>query len=212
MPNQDDFIKQLARRSAYHQALGQFLDMFSNIEAIMHLVLRYYAQTPEPIALAIFSGVRVDGAMNYVNRIIEVVPPKPELQAELKYVFEQLSIINKVRNDLVHHGASYEFDARDVAIVTNAPLALTEDRIRSIPISTQILSDLITDLQKIQTHLAIRHIEESKRLNPASLTYALMKDSLTDAWRYKPPQPKKQSKKSGSKSRKQSRQHGPSQT
>ena len=178
----------LAARRAYWQALGQFLDMFATVEATLFFALSHYAKTPPNTARAIFSGVRVDTATSFLRRIMEVENISLDLAADLKSALDQLHIINKVRNDLVHYGALSVSDNADVMIVTNALLALTKDRLHTTPVSVQILDDLVADLHKIQAHLVTRHVGWGP--NESGFVDVVMPERgrlLSISWRYKSP-------------------------
>ena len=159
------------------------MDMFATVECTLQMVLWKYAKIPDSTARAILSGVRVDNAMSFINRLIEVDDPGPEIKADLKDVFQQLSIINGARNNIIHYGAvSSEGDDK---IITNAYFALTESRVREFPVSPQIFSDLVVDLQKIMMHFVTHHLNE---VDMADVMKAQQEKILRAAWRYKPPQ------------------------
>jgi hypothetical protein len=61
-------------------------------------------------------------------------------------IFQQLAIISGRRNDIFHHGAS--FIAEGEGVVTNATMALTEERITKFDISPDIINDMTADLKK----------------------------------------------------------------
>lgn len=170
------------RMRAYHCALGEFADAFARTELWTHFVLRWYTKTSASAALAVFSGVRTNEAANYFRRLAEVkiVPPKD--WAELHPVVDQLSLIAKRRNDILHHGA------RDVAegigSVSNEALALTVDRVQSFPISPEILADMTADLRKIDAHFLLRHMGRPALRGK----HPELERVLASAWRYKPPE------------------------
>jgi hypothetical protein len=171
---------------AYWLALGEFIDKFSDIEALTQLLLWQYAGVPMEIGRALFSGVRAKEAMSFIARISEVSPPHDENKPDREYVFTQLGIINDARNLIVHYGA--EPAGRGVLVVTNWLTALTEERhLRTIPISPEILAHLTADLRKAEVHLVERHLRREKGLiSPfSSADLALLHVS----WRYTPPQP-----------------------
>jgi len=58
-----------------------------------------------PLAQAILPGLRIDAAKSYVNRIADIQQWDDARRDELKYVFEQLGTINKLRNDILHYGS-----------------------------------------------------------------------------------------------------------
>jgi hypothetical protein len=157
-------------KAPYYEALGRFVDMFANVESAMAFTLWHYAKTPRHIARAVFSGVRIDAAIDLINRLIAVTDVSADLQKDLNYVFPQLKIINKARNDIYHYGASG----------TTRLKALTEDRVRTFPVSSSILNDMSADLNKIILHLYTGHMGLHPLLPTARLAI------LQDPWRHKP--------------------------
>jgi len=165
-------------RAPYYEALGRFVDAFADVETAITLVLWHYAATPHEIARAVFSGVRVDAAIQFIRRLSNVIEiPRWD---ELDGVLAQLATINSVRNDLLHYGAKGSADG--TLTVTNWFRALTTDRVKSYPISPQILLDMTADLQKIILHLQTGHTGRHWLLPTAKMMI------LREPWRYKPGQ------------------------
>jgi hypothetical protein len=164
----------------YWLALGRFIDAYSTIELALNLSLRHYARVPEPVAQAIFFNTRIDNAIQLLNRLIEMGEISDPAKTDLKYLFAQLSIINRVRNDIIHYGAN--FDNAAVAIVSTSVFVHKENRIRETPISPQLLEDLIYDLGKIHAHFIANHVglQDSDGVHHPEQE-ALLKAS----WRYK---------------------------
>jgi|SRR5258708_40107634 len=52
---------------AYHLALGRFVSAFSDIEASMQATLWHFAGVSTPTAQAVFSGTRIEGAMQFIK-------------------------------------------------------------------------------------------------------------------------------------------------
>jgi hypothetical protein len=167
-------------KAPYYEALGRFVDMFAHVESAMAFTLWHYAKTPRNIARAVFSGVRVDAAIDLINRLIitAVTDVSEDLQKELNYVFPQLKIINTARNDIYHYGVSGIADG--TLGVTTRLKALTEDRVRTFPVSSSILNDMSADLDKIILHLYTGHMGLHPLLPTARLAI------LQDPWRHKP--------------------------
>jgi hypothetical protein len=135
------------RLNDYDLALGRFVDAFSRTENFMHHVLRWYTQTPSPIAKAIFSGTRVEVTRGFLRRLRDVGEINDEDWDSLEHILNQLKIINDKRNDILHYGARDIADGE--AYVTNAIMALTQDRVSSFPISPRILRDMTADLRSV---------------------------------------------------------------
>jgi hypothetical protein len=135
------------RLNAYYLALGCFTHRFAWVEEAVHTVLSHYAKLPPAAARALLSGVRVDETKNRLSRLHEVGLISDADWMDVEPIFQQLGIINNRRNEIFHHGAS--FIAEGAGVVTNATMALTEERITKFDISADIIDDMTADLKKI---------------------------------------------------------------
>jgi hypothetical protein len=185
----------------YWRALGEFIHHFSYTERSMQSFLRHVAGTSDVIGRAAFSGVKVDAAMSLCNRILEATG-KADLKARIEPVFQQLGIINGIRNNMVHWGAS---DAgNDDFRVTNSFYAATPDRVTEFSVSLIELNAMMADLMKIDVHLGWEAAIEKSEINE-HIERAL-RPTLEAAWLYKqrprPTQPK-DSRKSAPKRQRQ---------
>lgn len=93
------------KNAPYMFALGNFISMFSALEAKLQAALWKFAGVTPPGAQAVFSGVRVNGAMQFINRLADAQNWDKARKDELQFMFAQLGIINRLRNDLLHYGA-----------------------------------------------------------------------------------------------------------
>jgi hypothetical protein len=166
------------RLAEYYEALGRFVDVFSRVEAAVTLTLWHYAKAPPEIAKVVFSGTKVDVGSQYIKQIASATNVPQELREDLEDVLQQLGIINRARNYIMHYGAEPESVARGNAIVSDALKAKGEPT--SFPISPILLEQMTADLHKIITHLNVRHL--GKR-NP----HTLLTDPIEAGWRYKQP-------------------------
>jgi hypothetical protein len=175
------------RLRAYYEALGRFVDKFSRVEAAVTRTLWHYAKTPPEVAKVAFSGVKVEVGMQYIKQITKATNVEQESRDDLEDVFQQLGIINGVRNDVLHYGADFVAEGR--AIVSDALKAKGEPY--SFPISPTALDQMTADLDKIIAHLKILHLGNHRG-------YTIVGNPVYSPWRYKHPvQPRTQSKKAG---------------
>jgi hypothetical protein len=174
----------------YQQSLGRFVAAFSQVEANLQTVLWHFAGVKAPTAQAVFSGVRVEGAMGFINRIAEAQRWRKSKRDKLQYIFTQLGIINKLRNDILHYGA--QLHARDTWVVSNRLFAHIPKRVRQLTVSPSILDDASFDLRKIESHLIV--MAWHKVMPPGAR--AAFRPALKAAWRYKQPQPSRPARKS----------------
>jgi hypothetical protein len=165
------------RLNAYYLALGCFTHRFAWVEEAVHTVLSHYAKLPPAAARALLSGVRVDETKNRLSRLHEVGLISDADWMDVEPMFQQLGIINNRRNEIFHHGAS--FIAEGAGVVTNATMALTEERITKFDISADIIDDMTADLKKIFFHLYVRHMGQPQK-------HPKLEEILREPWRYKP--------------------------
>jgi hypothetical protein len=105
---------------------------------------------------------------------------------DLAPTLDQLNFINSLRNDILHHGANWVAEGRGT--VTNAMMALTEERITSFAISPAILDDMTADLRKIILHMLVRHAGRPAPKAPYNRQW--IDSVLREPWRYtQPPSP-----------------------
>jgi len=182
------------RLSVYYLALGRFAHRFAQAELSVHFVLRYYAGMTTEVARALLSGVRIRETGSRLSRLHDIGAIPDEKWDELKRLFDHLSLINGARDDLFHYGAINI--AEGDGIVTNAAMALVEDRITAFKISVESLDDMTADLRKILVHLHTSHMGRP----PLKATHAAIDEILREPWRYKPQQvhPKKSRKQASS--------------
>jgi hypothetical protein len=86
----------------FWNALGQFIYEFSQVERILFFYLITTSRMPIQDAKAVFTDVRIDKAKQAVKRLREA-RELPE-DDQLDCAFSQLSVVTRLRNDLVHYG------------------------------------------------------------------------------------------------------------
>lgn len=178
MPIREPF--DLDEREDYLLALGNFISMFAQTEALLFSTLRHFAEMKKQTASAVFSGVRVDAAMSFITRLTEVDDPGQTIRDELNYIFPQLRQINSFRNDLIHFGSLVKGGERKTS---NRSRVHTDTRIRETPASPEIIQTASHDLNKINLHLVYRV------LSPGAPTDFNSEAILGSSWRYKSHQP-----------------------
>ena len=191
MPKSADETEEGKKRlDSYYAALGRFAHRFALVEVAVHLVLKHYAKLPTDIARALLSGVRTDDTRNKLSRLHDVNIIDDKDWDDIEFIFDQIALILRCRNDIFHYGALSVAEGR--GMVTNATTALTVDRITSFDVSDRILDDMTSDLRKILIHLHVRHMGR-----PALRGKHPEIDTILHAtWRYKqPPSPPQKSRK-----------------
>jgi hypothetical protein len=158
---------------------------FADVEFHIYVLLAQMAGVRPNVANAIFSGVKADGAMDLIRRIIQSYRTVPaELQAEIDYVFPQLKAINDVRNFVVHYGG-HDYDGQG-RVASNFTKALSPEKVRAFTVDPKTLMAMTVDLAKIRIHLRVLLIP-TKRLRRKA-HQDRKPSALTAAWLYTPPQ------------------------
>jgi hypothetical protein len=183
----------------YWEALGRFVATFALVEQNMQMTLWQVVGVKPPTAQAIFSGTRVKPASDYITRIAEAKKWTIDEREIIKDVLSHLGEISRVRNDILHYGATQSIS--DEWIVTNKTEAHIASKIRTTRISITNIDQMIADLDKIIFHLIA--IAERGRTKPFPPAFDAV---LKHAWQYKSSQPAKTSVRPPSKPRKPPRQ------
>jgi hypothetical protein len=164
--------------NAYYSALGRFVHTFAQAELALFLLLRHYAKMTLPAARALLTGIRADSVQSLLKRLHEIDFIDGQDWANLNETLQHLSIINKLRNDLLHHTTMLGENGRGV--VTNAAKALHPDRVTQSMVSPQILDGATLDLRKIIISLHVNHMGKADPWRGEA-------DAILHApWRYKP--------------------------
>lgn len=172
----------IERLEEYNLALGRFVSSFAQVEAAMFYSRAWYAKTQRPIACAIFSGTRVDQATSFMRRLAEVGLIGAAEWKLLEPVLKQLRLVTEIRNAILHYGAERVTTGR--ALVADALRALTPEKVKTFPISPDILADLNYDCQKIYRHLIVQHAGRPTLRGDRPVLERI----LASAWRYIPAQ------------------------
>ena len=159
----------------YHRALGQFIETFSCCEGIVFSVLTFYAGVTIPVAKVLFGRTRMDGAIDYINRLVEARSMVPERRPDLTKILSQLRLITEMRNRIIHYGS---FVTADKGRVTKTPRgAVTPKAAQEHRASIEVLEAMTADVSRIYIALLW-----DMNLNRPSLS----DPSLTEPWRYNP--------------------------
>src|SRR4051794_21166355 len=114
----------------FYISLGRFLHQYSLLETAMLSVLIGVSGVTQSIGKSIYSGTRITTAKSYVNRILDATG-RAALKEQLKPYFDQISLINSMRDEILHYGATYDF-SKNALIVSNERVAHTPDKIKRV--------------------------------------------------------------------------------
>lgn len=169
---------------AYLTHLGLFIHEFARCERTLHQLLIVQAGVTDEVAGEIFTGVRVDGAKDFINRILDGKGDS-ETKARLADPFAQLGLIAGVRNHLVHWGTSHTQGIPDF-LISNSHLKPGPGREKEYRASVEDIKDMTMDLFRITVMLTIETLPSPHVPRRTILEHVL--PTLGDAWLHKPKQ------------------------
>lgn len=162
----------------FWRSLGEFLTTFSQTERLLRQLLAKLAGVKPKIAIALFSGTRVDAATSYINRLLVAINADRKTRAELQRLFTHLGKITQIRNDILHYGGlRYK---SNIFLASNYAVALTDAQARVTFLTAKSLSEMNADLVQINQHLAV-HITKLIFARPVLKGFPRRKP-----WLYKP--------------------------
>jgi hypothetical protein len=170
------------RIRAYYEALGRFATMYARAESSAHAALCRCAKTDGAISAALFSGVRVRQAGDFIRRIMEATAVAQDAIDEFVEYRDQLYAITTVRDAILHLGA--QSVAEGEGFVSDTLRAHLPAKVRTFPISPKILDDMTEDLRKIGLYLLTRHAQRSIK---STANQRQVKALLAAPWRYTRP-------------------------
>jgi hypothetical protein len=185
--------------TAFWTELGRFISYYSIVEEQINFLVRKYYNISRRISNIAFGTLRYDAAVEHLNRLRHADLIPDDEWAEIGNLKDQMGLITRLRNDLVHYPASPT--SKSEFVVSTKLWAYVENKIRMHIVSTQILDDATTDLFKIFMRLTILH-RPGERAAFEQLWGAL----LREPWRYKPlaptsPYPTRPSSRRGRRNR-----------
>ncbi len=171
--------KRIQDSIAHFTTLGLFIDNFAQVETLLYSQLLKEAAIPFETAQAIFSDAKNDRARDLIGRIRSARGLSESTL--LKRAFDQLSLINRLRNDLVHYGTRIQDGER---WVSNRLWAHVPSKVREYRVTPDLLIQASNDLEVIKMNFMRNMIE------PGSPAEAAMGEGLDAAsqapWQYKP--------------------------
>jgi hypothetical protein len=169
----------------YLAALGRFVHAFSWVEDHVAILLWITADVQQPTAQALLSGVKIEQAISLLGRVMDAREISGPDREALEEALRQVSLINKVRNEILHFGAKAQQDGR--LVISNQRTAHINSRLREVTISPETLADMTYDLDAIWVRLHVYgwrlrsdHFDFSQSAGHA--------ERLERPWRYRPPQ------------------------
>lgn len=112
----EDALARMERGPAYYTALGRFVSDFARVETTLQQTLWMAAGAPVTVARAVFSGLKVEGCLQFIKKIADAKKWKPAQKQRLEEITERLGPLNKLRNDILHHGVSIDLSAQFLVV------------------------------------------------------------------------------------------------
>ena len=161
----------------YFYALGQFIATFASVEHLLAHALKTLAGVTPEVALAIFSGDRIDTVKSKINRIrdFQGLPRDPDLER----AFAQLTQITNVRNNLVHY-RTYFLGFEAMPTVSNKS-ATRPEQARTTEVPPQVLYNMTRDLDAIQSTIILTLLPGDRQDRALDAIRA----SVRTPWHYK---------------------------
>jgi hypothetical protein len=166
----------------YWQSLGRFVQKFSESEVRLNVLLWITVNTNRDWGRIIFNGAPIERVVEMLRKLfpLKYTGTTPERVEELERVLDQFSIIQRLRNMLLHNGTSF---LPDGAVTKKAPARTMGGPTEEIRLSAEILQAMIADLNRINQYVMIHFDHMPKRVNSRC---AAARDSLFEPWEYKP--------------------------
>lgn len=172
-----------SEEAEYDQAIGNFISQFSEAEvSLLYVAVNYTKISPFIVGLASLAPMRVDSGITTIKRVIEARRLRGKSVRELLGVLNQLAVINKARNDLLHYGVGSD------QVITTKYVAHHKRLERSRPFSIQIVRQLIGDIEDICMYLTCHFMLKPDKIS--RLFRRLHPVGQLPAWRYKYLEPK----------------------
>jgi hypothetical protein len=165
----------------FYISLGRFLHQYSLLETAMLTVLIGVSGVTLSVGKSIYSGTRIGTAKSYINRILDATD-RAALKEQLRPYFDQIGLINSMRDEVLHYGATYDF-SKNALIVSNERVAHTPDKLRRIEVNPQLLDDLRHDTLRAYCGVLLCWVGGSSP--PDARKY--FESVVASPWRYKQP-------------------------
>lgn len=178
----------------YYHALGKFITAFCLVEKTIFVLSCLASRLPVQVAQALFGGsARVHESMERTRKLLEVTlmlepdgPIAEGLRGEVNHIFAHVGLINTVRNHILHDGT--DFGPNEEWKISNHHLAFKEEKLIEMPISAEILNDMIIDLGNILVMISCLNLVLMGDSMGAQAMQATFSKLFGTPWKYKPVQ------------------------
>jgi hypothetical protein len=189
----ENIIAHIKRSPPYYAALGRFVSKFAQVETILQTSLWMIARIKPPIAPAIFNGFKIEGCLGTIKRIADAKNWSARKKDQLEEITNRLGPINRLRNDILHYGATIDLSAEDVWLLSNKRYVHIPQKIRETWITPTLLDNATSDLNKLFYLIVLLALDVRGSVKAARSTRKALEPlgpkALASAWLYKPPPP-----------------------
>jgi hypothetical protein len=138
---------------AYWQALGQFVQEFSEVERDTNMLLWYLTDSDVTVAAAIYrERMPISQVMAAVEKLYPIRMTEARAVQVMKRNLKQLRRITDLRNDLLHNGTTFTDSGAEIVRVLSARRERNETA-PSVAISVATLINLRSDCAWLGTYL-----------------------------------------------------------
>ncbi|HEV7658418.1 MAG TPA: hypothetical protein VGO55_01105 [Allosphingosinicella sp.] len=163
----------------YWASFGRFINRFAETEQRLHSLLWEISGASIEVARAAFGDARYDKIVTLINRIND---SRGEDEHPLfRRAVEQMGLISRMRNDLVHLGIALTDKG---GMVSNHVKAMP-GRAKAFTITADMLDKMTADLKVITACITVCHIDRFGL--PPDARELPFRDVAQRPWMYKPP-------------------------
>lgn len=168
----------LEEHELYHLQVGRFIFNFSRLEVGLFKELCHIAQLETTVGKALLSGHRSETLISLIRRCYEA--RNMEIPPLLERVLQRASLLNNVRNDLVHLTVTSSMGE----MVASNRARYMPTKAKEVTVSSAMVDAIWRDT--FQARRALEYLDGERRGSPriTSSHYA----DIHDPWRYKPPE------------------------
>lgn len=159
-------------KARYFAAFGEFVHEFAAVELMLNYVVRRYMNIDQGRYISIFSALRMDRSLEYIRQLIAAGVVDSERTKEIEPVVAYLSIIQGIRNFIVHFGPTVHLGEREfMAKLSRAslkkPFVVSKDhyvtaaRAKQLEITVDDFNAMIRDLREIQKLIVRNALSEN---------------------------------------------------
>lgn len=162
----------------YYQRLGEFINKFSNLEAMLRIYLIERLGVDLRIGKAIFADYGVNQSLDTIRKFHEA--QNEEIHPHLARLIKQVDLLRLDRNRIVH-GETFLIEEEDVFLSTNRRFTYSKKKVREVKLETNDLFMMTMDVEYICKVIQV-HIDRDE-LSDKEFNIATSLDEFPE-WHY----------------------------